>query len=456
MGFLGAAALVAAACSSTDGSDGPSRGGAPGSRLMNIGGFAPVVDAGQAILDATIAGGAGGTGPVSSSVAGTGGSGAGGPVSSSVAGSGGSGGSGAGGPMSSSVAGTGGSGGSGSVSSASSSSGMTKGIDGSPCGMGLDCMSGSCADGVCCNVACGGVCAACSMAKKGGGADGVCGFIAAASDPDSECPAQGPPCGAPGLCNGSGACQPALANGTVCGAGTCSGNFETDPPVCAGGLCAPSAPHACATCKDAFVCQQGCAQDGDCPMTQFCSAGSCVLKLVPGVACTKASQCASGSCVDGVCCDAACNAGPCEACTAAKGASKDGACTPLNGAPPVGASCADQVACTDDTCSGGACVHVAKDCSSTNPCVQAGSCDAATGNCVMGAPVMCPPAAACEIAGACAAQTGLCAPPSPVVCPAASDACHVAATCDASTGKCGAETPLVCPSDGLAACETRV
>ena len=64
------------------------------------------------------------------------------------------------------------------------------------------------ADGVCCNVACAGLCSACTAAKKGGGADGACGSIAAGTDPDGECAEQGAnSCGTDGAGDGAGACR---------------------------------------------------------------------------------------------------------------------------------------------------------------------------------------------------------------------------------------------------------
>ncbi len=72
--------------------------------------------------------------------------------------------------------------------------------DGQGCGDGSECLSGHCADAVCCNVACDGLCEAC-VASKSGGVDGTCAFIPNNADPDNECslPVNN--------CNGNGACQ---------------------------------------------------------------------------------------------------------------------------------------------------------------------------------------------------------------------------------------------------------
>lgn len=65
---------------------------------------------------------------------------------------------------------------------------------GSPCQGAADCVSGSCADGVCCNTQCTGLCRSCKLA----GSAGTCTDIPAGQDPQNECLA---------ACNGSGACQ---------------------------------------------------------------------------------------------------------------------------------------------------------------------------------------------------------------------------------------------------------
>jgi hypothetical protein len=72
--------------------------------------------------------------------------------------------------------------------------------NGAVCTLGAQCSSGFCVDGVCCNDACNAGCQACTAAKKGSGANGACGNIAAGTDPDNECT---------GIlnCNGAGACQ---------------------------------------------------------------------------------------------------------------------------------------------------------------------------------------------------------------------------------------------------------
>ncbi len=139
--------------------------------------------------------------------------------------------------------------------------------DGFMCNDGSDCQSASCADGLCCDGACDGVCEACNVA----GSEGVCTLHAAGTDPDDEC------AGADS-CDGNGLCQ--------CADGVLGGN-ETDVD-CGGG--------DCPACADGLAC----ALDGDC----------------------QSGNCPAG---DGVCCDVACS-GLCESCLAAKTGGSDGVC----------------------------------------------------------------------------------------------------------------------------------
>ena len=72
--------------------------------------------------------------------------------------------------------------------------------NGASCTSGVQCQSGSCVDGVCCNTACAGLCQACSLAKNGI-ADGTCADIPSGTDPDDECAGTQ-------TCNGAGGCMP--------------------------------------------------------------------------------------------------------------------------------------------------------------------------------------------------------------------------------------------------------
>ncbi|MBK9265103.1 MAG: hypothetical protein IPM54_35650 [Polyangiaceae bacterium] len=235
--------------------------------------------------------------------------------------------------------------------------------NGSPCASSAMCQSGFCADGVCCDSWCLGNCQACTGAKKGGGADGVCGFIANDKDPDEECWG--------GACNGAGVCK--QYNGVPCTNKTqCLSGYCVDG-VCCGNVCT----GWCSACSEA---KKGQGYDGVCGPIKYgrdvdneCSPGECngggacsepQTPLPNGTVCVAGAQCASGNCVDGVCCENAC-LGTCYACTAAKkGQGVDGTCGVI-------ASELDP----DSECNGGRCDGSGV-CRYYNgaPCTSAGQC----------------------------------------------------------------------------------
>jgi hypothetical protein len=57
---------------------------------------------------------------------------------------------------------------------------------GATCAINLECFTGHCVDGVCCETACAGLCVACSNAKTGG-LNGTCDDVTPGTDPDDEC-----------------------------------------------------------------------------------------------------------------------------------------------------------------------------------------------------------------------------------------------------------------------------
>jgi hypothetical protein len=104
---------------------------------------------------------------------------------------------------------------------------VDEGCPGSPCSIDGECGSGFCRDGVCCDLACDGLCQGCTNARTGA-TDGVCAFIPDGTDPDGECP----PPGSSG-CDGSGGC------GSECNTGLpgCPGVACTTGEDCLTGVC---------------------------------------------------------------------------------------------------------------------------------------------------------------------------------------------------------------------------
>lgn len=136
--------------------------------------------------------------------------------------------------------------------------------NGGVCAQAVECASGFCVDGVCCEDVCAGPCHACSAAKKGGGVDGVCGPIAAGTDPDDDCAADGAStCKQNGTCDGDGACAIWPA-GTVCEAASCSGSAQQAASLCDGlGTCVAGAVMSCAAGDVCDPATGGCVEAGD-------------------------------------------------------------------------------------------------------------------------------------------------------------------------------------------------
>jgi MYXO-CTERM domain-containing protein len=308
-----------------------------------------------------------------------------------------------------------------------------------PCSSGSQCTSGQCQDGICCDTACG-TCQACTAAKKGFGADGVCENVTADSDPDNECD-EGPnfptSCLADGMCNGSGACRVFAKDTVSCGNTQCSGGSAQGLLCNGAGQCLTATtscePYVCS----GGSCVQNCATDNDCIATAFCTSQStCLSKLTTGSACSAGKECQSGYCVDGICCGEPCG-GQCEACNVAP---NEGTCVPVTGAP-VGS----RPQCVGEGECGGACDGVNRTACAVPPSGQA-----------CGAP-SCTVAEAtfseCDGKGACVAETTSC---SPFACGtdacldscSASEDCAQGFTCNPTTGNC---VPAAgkCLSDGI-------
>lgn len=236
-------------------------------------------------------------------------------------------------------------------------------VNGSVCISGAQCLSGYCADGICCDSWCLGTCQACTAAKKGSGIDGTCGPIAPNTDPEGECLG--------GTCSGASACT--QSNGTPCTNNTqCSSGYCIDD-VCCDNLCDGS-------CNACSAGRKGQGNDGTCgpiaagrDLQNECNPGECngsgacnqpQSPQVNGTACVSSGQCASNHCVDGLCCDTACTS-TCQACSAAKkGAGADGTCG------NIGSELDPDNECNGGRCDGqGACRYY-----NGVPCSSAGQC----------------------------------------------------------------------------------
>jgi hypothetical protein len=286
-------------------------------------------------------------------------------------------------------------------SSADHPTGGTKTL-GQPCGGAAECVSGFCADGVCCNSACTGICVTCS-----GDVPGTCLPADVNTDPHSDCMDKGSAsCGTDGNCDGTGACELYVA-GVACQTAGCTGSTLLFAGRCDGaGTCKSPMSQSCSpfTCGTTGSCKTTCSADADCTGNNFCIAGSCGPKP-PGASCSADTDCQSTHCAQGVCCATTCT-GTCKSC-AVQGSA--GTCINV----PAGQDPADQCAkqdgstCqTDGWCDGkGGCeLYATGTVCGTNTCTAglataAGKCDGA-GTCGAGVASMCN-AYVCDTTGVC-------------------------------------------------------
>jgi hypothetical protein len=134
-------------------------------------------------------------------------------------------------------------------------------------------VSGFCADGVCCDTACTGLCQACTAAKQGGGNDGTCGNITTGTDPANECAGTA-------VCNGAGACK--LPNGLACFA-----NGDCVSGICVDGVCCNITCNL--VCQACTAAKKGAGTDGTC--------GNIAAGADPDNECTGGSTCdGAGAC----------------------------------------------------------------------------------------------------------------------------------------------------------------
>jgi MYXO-CTERM domain-containing protein len=234
-------------------------------------------------------------------------------------------------------------------------------------------------------------------------------------------------CHAVGVCDpGTGACSdPLQEDGYQCDDG--DGCTQTD--TCEEGVCTGADPVTCTAsdqCHDVGVCQSatGLCTDPPLPDATTCDDND---------ACTQLDGCIAGECTgeDPVVCQAQ------DQCH------QLGVCDPVTGvcsdpAQPDGTDCDDGDGCTQiDTCEEGACTGTDPVvCTASDQCHDAGLCDPLTGTCSDPAK---PDGTDCNDANLCtqtdSCQAGVCTGTNPVTCPE-SDPCMQAGSCDPATGEC--------------------
>ncbi len=271
------------------------------------------------------------------------------------------------------------------------------------CAAGPECMSGFCADGVCCNNACEGACNACNLE----GSKGQCEPTPSGQKPSGSKTCQTElveTCGFDGTCNGEGQCRK-YPDQTPCVPGQCDGAGTRGRKVCMAGSCSAANDLACAPfgCDPAGVmCFAACETNAQCAPGETCKLDpdtnkkSCGKKLL-GAVCGTGPECESGHCADGVCCGTACE-GACRSCKLV-GAVGECKTVPAGADDPRGECKVSAVGMCGQTgkCdASGACskyskgtVCLAAKCDG-NDGVPPSECDG-NGTCIAGRPVPCAP-----------------------------------------------------------------
>jgi hypothetical protein len=273
---------------------------------------------------------------------------------------------------------------------------------GQACGAATECASGFCADGVCCESGCDGVCVSCAQPSAPGRCLPVpAGMADTSTNPAQVCGDEGAAsCGLDGRCDGVGGCQ-RYAAGVPCRPEVCdaSTNSWTPAGACAATGCSAPGPRSCAPFRcdaQGVRCSTLCASNADCAAPAVCRDGSCGVRP-GGSPCAKAADCGSGFCAQGVCCNSACG----ESCYACNLPDRLGVCTALpdGGRDPAGV-CTDDGESTcgnDGTCNGsGGCRKYGPDTVCAAGACKSGVKTAAsycsgTGKCLAGSAVACDP-----------------------------------------------------------------
>ena len=313
--------------------------------------------------------------------------------------------------------------------------------DGAECRRDSECMSGFCADGLCCDSPCAGICERCDSPI----APGECRPVPAGEDPDNDCPAEPvQSCGRTGVCSGEGTCELHPA-GAKCEEARCEADTAYGQAFCDGaGECVIESVTDCAPYRcdeEDGRCFVFCSTDAECQDGLACDSASAECLLTIGRSCIAGSQCESGFCVGGVCCDARCD-GICESCTLDGSV---GRCEPQPPGTPAPLECP---------------AEPPSSCGRTGTCSGERSCalhpagtECRAAEC--GFDAVAYHAHLCDGAGTCEPQGGDdCMPyscnPSTVACRescAHSSHCGGGYGCDLATGECFVQTGGPCDSD---------
>jgi hypothetical protein len=282
---------------------------------------------------------------------------------------------------------------------------------GSPCASNAECITGSCADGVCCDTPCPGSCEACGR-SLGASFDGRCEVLRAGSPGSpgcgnltctgrsSECSpcTADPDCASDRYCAEGGTCEPRKEQGEACHVAAGEDCLNADCRACGSGLacadevCCDSPCEGCAACLESLtgrpdgtcapipegtdpreVCEAhgdypaSCLSDGACdgngecrdfaPAGTPCGDTACDGQTVVGFLCTGEGQCESGNTS---CSPYACRNGRCRMqCASDADCADDGFCNAVECTTKeaIGNDCTEDRECQDGQCVDGFCCN---------------------------------------------------------------------------------------------------
>ncbi|MFO0588296.1 MAG: hypothetical protein U0441_12180 [Polyangiaceae bacterium] len=216
-------------------------------------------------------------------------------------------------------------------------------VNGSLCGQdGTICKSGFCADGVCCNEACDGLCESCNQANTAG----TCTPLPAGKAESGDCSMSNQ------ACNGAGQC--AFVDGQ-----TCAIDPECVKGNCVDGVCCDTAcTGTCVSCNvtdkegTCAAIPAGTDPDDEClggsPFGVAVCNGAGACRSPDGTPCAGDGACLNGHCTDkfasvGVCCATACTGG-CKTCQS------NGTCSTVSNGAKCNKNDNTAGTCTNGTC----------------------------------------------------------------------------------------------------------
>jgi MYXO-CTERM domain-containing protein len=264
--------------------------------------------------------------------------------------------------------------------------------NGAVCTVDNECGSNFCVDGTCCESGCQGKCQTCANAT------GTCKLVEDGKDPRKSCTNNGALNAAcAGTCDGKGACRYKPAGLACSEAGCQSDGFIREAGMCDGAGNCKAEEVKTMMCNGfrCYVdpadgkskCKTDCAKDPDCADKFYCTAedtdggtaGQCPKAFDRGHACTRNTQCASGTCSDGVCCNI-----NCDKCGSCNMPGNEGTCIPIPAGTDPEKECTDNASDPTGKCGGlcngqARCTYpsVGTSCGTCKSCNGAGLCNTA-------------------------------------------------------------------------------